>query len=119
MSLKGYCHFTSFCINNRCKNNHYYNDEERKLLFTIINKTPEIADYKERQISKPVCKHGLRCIDVDCDLYHGLDPDGRKILIKKFNKEWKTIQTKNKIRAEIEEYKKGVSYDWNDLDPRP
>jgi|694.fasta_scaffold28766_10 hypothetical protein len=84
-------------------------EEERKLLFAIINKTPEIYDYKEDSISKPECKHGLRCFNNKCDLYHGLDADGRKILIKKFNKEWKTIQTKKKIRAEIE--RKTIYYD--------
>jgi hypothetical protein len=51
-------------------------------------------------------------------LYHGLDHDGRKILIKKFNKEWKASQMKNKIRTEIASYKDGASYDWNELDTR-
>ena len=114
-----YCRFTSFCINDCCADKHHHSSEERLMLFKIINKTPEIADFKEGKVSKPPCKHGLRCFEVDCDLYHGLDHDGRKILIKKFNKEWKATQMKNKIRAEIASYKDGASYDWNELDSRP
>lgn len=77
-------------------------NEENKILLTIINKTSDIYDYKEDSISKPICKYGLRCFNNKCNLYHGIDADGRKILIKKFNKEWKTMQSKKKIREEIE-----------------
>ena len=114
-----YCSFTSFCVDRRCNNKHYHSEEERKLLFSIMNRTPDIADCKEGKISKPSCKDGLRCNDCDCELYHGIDYEGRKLLIRKFNKELKMIQTKDKIRREIAEYKTGISYDWNELDPRP
>lgn len=119
MPLTIYCRFNSFCVNSRCGAKHHHNEFERRLLFSIINETPEIAECKEIQVNKPVCKHGLRCFEVDCDLRHGLNPDGRRILRKKFDKELKTIQIREKISAEIESYRNGGWTDWNDLDTRP
>ena len=119
MSLTIYCRFNSFCVNAKCSNKHHHNIFERKLLFSIINETPEISDCKEIKVNKPMCKHGLRCYEVECELFHGLTPDGRRILRKKFDKELKTIQMRERIRVEIDTYRKGVSYDWNDLDTRP
>jgi len=119
MSLTKYCRFNSFCVNTRCADKHHHNLFERQLLFAIINETPEIAECKEIKVAKPICKHGLRCFEVECDLQHGLNPDGRRILRKKFDKELKSIQMRNKIRSEIENYRKGGSTDWNELDSRP
>ena len=85
---------------------------ERKLLFTIINQTPEIADCKEIKVAKPICKHGLRCFEVECDLQHSLNPDGRRILRKKFDRKLKTIQMREQIRVEIETYRNGGWNDW-------
>ena len=118
MSLTKYCRFNSFCVNKSCADKHHHNFFERKLLFTIINQTPEIADCKEIKVAKPICKHGLRCFEIECDLQHGLNPDGRRILRKKFDRELKTIQMREKIRAEIETYRNGGWNDWNDLDTR-
>jgi|LakMenE18May11ns_1017448.scaffolds.fasta_scaffold9936888_4 hypothetical protein len=119
MSTTIYCRFNSYCVNTRCADKHHHNPFERQLLFSIINRTPEIVQCKEIKVAKPICKHGLRCFEVDCEMRHGLNPDGRRILRKKFDKELKTIQMREKIRAEIETYRNGVSYDWNDLDTRP
>jgi hypothetical protein len=118
-SKKDYCQFNSYCVNPRCNNIHYHNKDERILLLSIINKSPEIADYKEGKISKPMCKDGLRCNVEDCTMRHGLEYDGRVILINKYNREMKILQIREKLRKEINEYRRGVSYDWNDLDPRP
>ena len=119
MSLTKYCRFNSFCVNTNCFDKHYHPYGERQLLFSIINLTPEIAQHKEtKDNSIVVCKHGLRCYEVDCELRHGLDPDGRRIVRKKFDTEFKIIQTREKIRKEIEFYRNGGRYDWNDLDTR-
>ena len=119
MSLTIYCRFNSFCVNEKCSNKHYHNFFERKLLLSVINESPEISECKEIKVNKPMCKHGLRCYDVDCKLQHGLNPDGRRIVRKKFDKKFKQIQQREKICAEIMEYRKGVSYDWNELDTSP
>ena len=119
MSLTIYCRINSFCVNEKCSNKHYHNIFERKLLFSIINETPEISDCKEIKVNKPMCKHGLRCYEVECNLQHGLNPDGRRIVRKKFDKKLKQIQQREKICAEIMKYRNGVSYDWNELDPSP
>jgi len=118
MPLTIYCRFNSFCVNPRCAEKHHHSMDERKLLFTIINETPEIAAYKEPKVAKPMCKHGLRCFEKDCELQHGLTHDGRKLLINPFNKRLKAIQMREKIRLEIEAYKNGASHDWNELDTR-
>ena len=89
------------------------------MLFSIINESPEISDCKEIKVNKPMCKHGLRCYEVECNLQHGLNPDGRRIVRKKFDKKLKQIQQREKICAEIMKYRNGVSYDWNELDPSP
>ena len=119
MPLTIYCRFNSFCVNKSCSNKHHHSFFENKLLHDIINLSPEISMFKEVKTTKPICKHGLRCYEVECDLQHGLNPDGRRLLRKKFDKELKVIQTREKIRSEIETYKRGASYDWNELDPRP
>jgi len=91
--------------------------EERQLLFSIINKSPEIADFKEdnEPFRKVPCAHGLRCFEKECSFKHGLNHDGRKILTKKFNKEWKALSMKEKIKKEIEEIGLFGMQDWNDL----
>jgi len=95
MSMKLY-NLSSFICNN---------EEEKKILFKILNKSPEIIDYNEDYSSKSACKYGLRCFNINCDLYHGLLYDGRKILIKKFNKERNAIQTKRRKCEKNEEFK--------------
>ena len=74
-------------------------------MLKIVNETPEIADYKEEKDEKRKlnCKHGLRCFEKDCGFIHQINHDGRKILTKKFNKEWKAIMMKEKIKREIED----------------
>lgn len=119
MPLTNYCRFNSFCVNKCCSNKHHHTFFENKLLHEIINQSPEISDYKEIKRNKVMCKHGLRCYEVECELQHGLNADGRRILRKKFDKEMRMIEMREKIRKEIEEYKRGVSYDWNELDTRP
>ena len=116
MPVETFCKFNSFCVNAKCNQNHHRPIEERKLLFTIINKSPEIKDFKEDidPSRKVPCKHGLRCFEKECGFQHGLNHDGRKILTKKFNKEWKTIIKNEKIKNEIEEIGLFGMKDWND-----
>ena len=81
-------------------------------MLSIINKSPEIKDYLEINDGSRVenCRHDLRCFEKDCGFNHKLNHEGRKILTKQFNKEWKAITMKEKIRKEIEEIgKKGMS----------
>jgi hypothetical protein len=117
MPVSVYCQFNSFCVNKKCKECHYRPLEERNLLFTIINKSPEIADFKEDKelFRKVPCAHGLRCFERECPFIHGLNLDGRKILTKKFNKEWKALSMKDKIKKEIEDISTNGMCDWNDL----
>ena len=106
-----YCQFNSFCTRKTCQENHHRPLEERTLLLSIINKSPEIKDYLEVNDGSRIenCKHGLRCFEKDCGFNHKLNHEGRKLLTKKFNKEWKAITMKEKIRKEIEEIgKKGM-----------
>jgi hypothetical protein len=74
-------------------------------LKNIVDGSPEVAEMKEAHDSsrKVACAHGLRCFEKDCGFKHDLNHDGRKIITKKFNKEWKAITMKEKIRKEIEE----------------
>ena len=74
-------------------------------MLKIVNETPEIADFKEDNDPSRIlnCKHGLRCFEKDCGFIHQINHDGRKILTKKFNKEWKAITMKEKIKKEIED----------------
>jgi hypothetical protein len=78
--------------------------EERTLLHRIIDLTPELSNFKEDTDPKRkvACAHGLRCFEANCGFHHGINHDGRKILIKKFNKEWKAITMRKKISEEIE-----------------
>ena len=105
MSCIEYCRFNSFCCIANCRSNHHRPIQERQLMLKIVNETPEIADYKEEKDEKRKlnCKHGLRCFEKDCGFIHQINHDGRKILTKKFNKEWKAIMMKEKIKREIEE----------------
>lgn len=88
--------------------------EERILLHNIVNKSPEIADYKEEKSPnrKCHCAHGLRCFEKECGFIHLINHDGRKILTKKFNKEWKAIMMKEKIKKEIEHIGKYGMDEW-------
>ena len=88
-------------------------------MYQMLKESPELTQFKEDKNDKYVCKHGLRCYEVDCELFHGLTADGRRILRKKFDKELKARQMREKICAEIKSYRKGVSNDWNTLDTRP
>jgi len=83
-------------------------------MFKIVNETPEIENYKEENDGSRVlnCKHGLRCFEKDCGFLHQINHEGRKILTKKFNKEWKAITMKEKIRKEIEEIGKQGMKEW-------
>ena len=116
MPVETFCKFNSFCALPKCRQNHHRPIEERTLLLTIINQSPEIADFKEDidPSRKVPCKHGLRCFEKDCGFHHGLNHDGRKILTKKFNKEWKGITIAEKIKNEIEEIGLFGMRDWND-----
>lgn len=117
MPVQVFCKFNSFCTRPDCSHTHHRPIEERELLLSIINKTPEIAGFKEDTESsrKVPCKHGLRCFEKDCGFIHGINHDGRKILTKKFNTEWKAIVTNKKIKNEIEEIGLFGMRDWNDI----
>ena len=116
MPVQVYCKFNSFCALAKCSHNHHRPIEERQLLLKIINETPEIANFKEEidPSRKVPCKHGLRCFEKECGFYHGLNHDGRKIVTKKFNKEWKAIAKKEQIKGEIEKIGMFGMVDWND-----
>lgn len=118
MPVATFCKFNSFCVNAKCLECHHRPIEERRLLFNIINQSPEIANFKEEidPSRKVPCKHGLRCFEKDCGFHHGLNHDGRKILTKKFNKEWKAIMMKEKIKSEIEIIGLNGMKDWNDYE---
>lgn len=118
MTIQTFCKFNSFCCLPNCCQNHHRPIEERKLLLKIINQSPEIANFKEdNDPSRKVhCKHGLRCFEKDCGFHHGLNHDGRKILTKKFNKEWKSLSIIEKIKNEIDEIALYGMKDWNDYD---
>ena len=114
MPVRHYCRFNSFCINASCGFNHHRPMEERELLHKIINDTPEIAAMKEDNDPKKTaqCAHGLRCFEKECGFFHGINHDGRKILTKKFNKQFKAIKMKEKIKKEIEEIGKNGMDEW-------
>lgn len=118
MTTKFFCKFNSFCALSNCNHKHYRPIEERKVLLKIINESPEIADFKEEiNLSRKVpCKYGLRCFDKDCGYYHGINHEGRKILTKKFHKEWNTIMKYEMIKNEIEEIRLFGMKDWNDYE---
>jgi len=118
MPVQAYCKFNSFCVLCKCSANHHRPIEERTLLFNIINKSPEIANFKEEidPMRKVPCKHGLRCFEKECGFHHGLNHEGRKILTKKFNKEWKAQTMIEKIKNEIEEIGIFGMKDWNDYE---
>lgn len=105
MPVRVYCAFNSICVNPSCTGNHHHALEQRELLKNIVDSSPEVAEMKEAHDSsrKVACAHGLRCFEKDCGFKHDLNHDGRKIITKKFNKEWKAITMKEKIRKEIEE----------------
>ena len=109
-----FCQFNSFCTIASCRENHHRPIDERKLMLSIINQSPEIKDYIEINDGSRIenCKHGLRCFEKDCGFIHKLNHDGRKILTKKFNKEFKSITMKEKIRKEIEEIGKNRMPMW-------
>jgi len=114
MSTVQYCKFNSFCCVGNCSAKHHRPIEERALMLKIVNETPEIKDFIEINDGSRVvnCKHGLRCFEKDCGFLHKINHDGRKILTKKFNKEWKAITMREKIRKEIEEIGKLGMPEW-------
>ena len=116
MSCRCYCRFNSFCVITNCSENHHRPLVERELLHKIMNETPEIANFKEdTDLKRKVqCAHGLRCFEATCGFKHGLNHEGRKILTKKFNKQWKAITMKDKIAKEIEEVKKSKDIPFED-----
>ena len=93
---------------------HRHSLEQRQLLKNIVDTTPEVADMKEAYDprKKVPCAHGLRCFEKDCGFKHDLNHDGRKIITKKFNKEWKAITMREKIKKEIEEIGKNGMKEW-------
>lgn len=109
-----YCRFNSFCCLKGCHENHHRPIEEREVLLNIINQTPEIKDLLEDNDGSRVeqCRHGLRCYEKECGYIHKINHDGRKILTKKFNKEWKAITMREKIKKEIEEIGKNGMPKW-------
>jgi hypothetical protein len=116
MPVRQYCRFNSFCTLASCKSDHHRPINERQLLLNIINDTPEIATMKEEIDSNRncPCAHGLRCFEKECGFFHGINHDGRKILTKKFNKQFKAIQMKEKIKKEIEEIGKYGMPNWDE-----
>jgi len=102
------------CIDKACNKQHHHSFEQRKVLKTIVDESPEVFELVEDNDSrrKVACKHGFRCFEKDCGFFHGVNHDGRKILTKKFNKEWKAITMKEKIKKEIEEIGKNGMKKW-------
>lgn len=90
--------------------------DERTLLHNIINETPEISEMKEESDPRKTvpCAHGLRCFEKECTFFHGINHDGRKILTKKFNKQFKAIKMQKKIKEEIENIGKNGMPKWDD-----
>ena len=86
------------------------------MISSIINENQEIFQHKEININrhKSICKYGLICQYDDCDLQHGLNANGRKIVRQKFDIKQKIYE---KLRAEIMDYQNDLSYDWNEMDP--
>jgi len=108
MTTQVFCKFNSFCINPKCRKDHHYPHFERKLLFTVINESPEIAQFREDTFlfNNIPCKYGLRCLNKNCVSHHGINYDGRMILTQKFNNEC------NKNEEILDEIFRG----WNLLD---
>ena len=82
---KNYCRDSSFCIHPACSSVHIHSRHDRLKLYKIIEKTPEINNFIEEKTTKSPCKNGLRCNDVDCQLYHGFTYEARLILTTKFS----------------------------------
>jgi hypothetical protein len=103
------------CVNPDCREYHHHSFQQRTILKSILDNSPEVTglyeDHDPRR--KVVCKHGLRCFEKDCFFIHSLNHDGRKIITKKFNKEWKAITMKEKIKKEIEEIRQNGMSDWS------
>ena len=104
------------CVDVSCKNQHHHSILEREVLKKIVDDSPEafelVEDYDPKRTR--CCKFGYRCFknETDCGFFHGLNLDGRKILFKKFNKELKSINMKEKIKKEIEEIGKNGMKEW-------
>jgi len=115
MPVRVYCAFNTICINPSCTGNHHHSFEQRQLLKNIVDASPEVADMKETHdpSRKVACAHGLRCFEKECGFKHDLNHDGRKIITKKFNKEWKAITMREKIRKEIEDIGKNGMSSWD------
>lgn len=99
-----FCCFNSFCTNLLCHYNHFRPMEERELLYKIMEDTPEISFMKEKNDPKKAfqCAYGLRCFNEKCEFFHGINYDGRKNLIKKFNTQFHIIKIQEKIKNEID-----------------
>ena len=100
------------------------------MLYAIIDENPDISLHTEDKLHIPACKYGECCYEVECKFSHFLNPDGRRMLRKIYNKRNKEIQREEKIqleniqikeniRIEIQKYRNGFRYDWNDLDDSP
>jgi hypothetical protein len=104
------------CIDANCDKQHHHDLKQRTVLKTILDDSPEVfllhEDADPRR--KFPCKHGLRCFEKDCGFIHGFNHDARKILTKKFNKEWKAITMREKIKKEIEEIGKNGMNKWDE-----
>ena len=114
MPVQVFCRFNSVCVNVCCSANHRHCFEQRVVLKQIVDDTPEIVDMKEEVDPKRKvgCGHGYRCFEKDCGFKHDVNHEGRKIITKKFNKEWKAMEMKEKIRKEIEEIGKNGMKKW-------
>jgi hypothetical protein len=105
------------CIDANCDKQHHHPLQEREVLKKIVDDSPEVYLHQEEKDPrrKVCCKFGFRCFknETDCGFFHGLNLDGRKIIFKKFNKEWKGITMREKIRKEIEEIGKNGMKKWD------
>lgn len=77
---KYYCRFNAFCVHPGCNQKHFYSKYDRLKIYKIIEKNPDIYIYNEEKTTKLPCKYSIRCININCDLYHGLNYETRIIL---------------------------------------
>ena len=118
---KNNCRFNVRCCNESCKFRH--NDakvsfSDRCVISQLFeeHKAEMSAFVEEKRSSMPLCSHHLLCFEVECPKNHdGIAQQGRKILIKAFNK-YKTKQASvAKIQKDIEKIKSGESERWEDM----
>ena len=104
------------CIDANCDKQHHHDLKQRTLLKQIFDDSPEVTGmFEDADPRRKIpCKHGLRCFEKDCGFIHGFNHDARKILTKKFNKEWKAITMREKIKKEIEDIGKNGMKKWDE-----